>query len=203
MSITILEPLSGDTVSTTVSIKSAYYNLSSDDVLCKIASRPDTEVNLNGTDTHTGSVPNVPVGSQTVEVLVNDTLEATEEGVIVTDGPLPVPIEEVIGEDINVKEKKRRYKVQGGKVPDGSVAAYVVCQAIEIDVATGKHTVVKAGAASLDATKKWKVVLEFEVKGDDRFQYVVRAFAYDKTQRLLGSTTRGAEKAEKAKKAGK
>lgn len=191
MPVTILAPMSGDTVSNPVTITSGYYALSSDDVICKIAAKPDNQETLDADGVHSGSgINGVPFGPQTVEVFVNGTLQDSQEGVIVSDGPIPVPIEGLDGPETIVKENDKKITVRGGKVPNGSTAAYVVCQAIEVDVATRKFTVAATGAVSLNEDKKWAVTLKLKVKDADKnIQYVVRAFAYDKHQRLIGSRT--------------
>jgi hypothetical protein len=204
MSVTTIAPSNGDTVSSPVTV-SCEYSIDADCIITSsvgpngddgkpvVYSPPEPDIGESDSDPIA-----VDVSSDTVyAVIVDAGDEGYDSSVSVTvtadGGPAPVG-----GITITIPEmgggpgagQKTKYKVDGEVAP-ASTAAYVVCQAIEIDLGPPvTRTVVAAGSGNIKAAGNkltWSVSLEFTPDAD--LQYVARAFAYDMNQNLLGSFT--------------
>lgn len=202
MPVSILAPMSGDTVSSPVTI-STYYteaascNISSDIGGYGNGSQP---VTVPPSDGNLDSGPITVTVPNDTEFIVNAASDVPDDPsdsqypvtVTANDGPAPIG-----GITISLPEMsggagagKKKYKVDGEVAP-GSTAAYVVCQAIEVVVGPPTtRTVVAAGSSNIKAAGNkltWSVSLEFTQNAGS--SYVARALAYDMNQTLLGSFT--------------
>jgi hypothetical protein len=204
MSVATFAPLNGDTVASPVTVTCGYLI----DADCTITSSVGPNSDSGQSTTYSPPPPNygmsgsgpiaVNVPSNTVYAVIVD---AGDEGydssvsvtVVANAGPAPVGGIVITMPEMGGgpgAEQKKKYKVDGEVAP-GSTAAYVVCQAIEINLGPPvTRTVVAAGSSNIKAAGNkltWSVSLEFTQNAG--MQYVARAFAYDMNQNLLGSFT--------------
>jgi hypothetical protein len=201
MPVSILAPMSGDTVTSPVTISTSYTESTNCNITSDIGGygngSQSVTVPPSDGDLDSGSIT-VMVPSDT-EFTVNAVSDAPDDPgdsqspVTVTANGGPAPIG---GITISIPEMgggagagKKKYKVDG-EVAAGSTAVYVVCQAIEIVVGPPTtRTVIAATSGNINpANNKWQVMLEFTQNAGA--SYVARAFAYDMNQTLLGSSTK-------------
>ena len=202
VSATILRPLQGDTVQTDNVVINVYYSGCNGEMLIDTiaANYHDTATAENGDGLLTGTkIMGVPTGTQVVATGIANgggTAIATEldhqDGVKVAGPgvPTPVPIMPPIPVNGEERGKKKLEEVKGDKIPAGSTAAYVVCQVIEVQIATPPvRTIVAIGATLATAGNTWKVIFAcpVEIKAAKNLQYVARAFVYDNNNTLIGS----------------
>jgi hypothetical protein len=202
MSVAILVPSGGDTISSPVTVTYSYVINAVAQFFTTVGSARDSGKNIpftppapnSGTE-DSGSIT-VSV-SQPTEVAISvyggDQGSTPDMYVTVEASGDPPPVGDI---EISQPEmgggpgagQKQKYKVDG-QVPLGSTAAYVVCQAIEVTVGDPTtRAVVAAGAGSVKVAGNkltWSVSLEFVQNAGSN--YVARAFAYDMNQTLLGS----------------
>jgi hypothetical protein len=190
--------MSGDTVTSPVTISTSYTESTNCNITSDIGGygNGSQSVTVPPSDGTLDSGPITVMVPNDTEFTVNAVSDApndpgdSQSAVTVTADGSPAPIG---GITISILEMgggagKKKYKVDG-EVATGSTAVYVVCQAIEIVVGPPTtRTVVAATSGNINpANNKWQVMLELTQNAGS--SYVARAFAYDKNQTLLGSST--------------
>lgn len=202
MSVAILVPSDGDTISSPVTVTYSYAIDGNAQFFTTVGSDQDggKYITFSPPAPNSGTEDSDPITvsvSQPTEVAVSvyggDQGSTPDVDVTVEASGDPPPVGDI---EFSQPEmgggpgagQKRKYKVDG-QVPLGSTAAYVVCQAIEVTVGDPTtRAVVAAGAGAVKVAGNkitWSASLEFVQNAGSN--YVARAFAYDMNQTLLGS----------------
>jgi hypothetical protein len=186
MPATILAPLSGDIVSSPVTVSYSYTFSSMTNVTCYVGVDHDGGTNLNGGPaTNSGSVTTLLTGAQTVAIKSGLIPLDHQDNVLITPGPPPIGIGGI--SFTTTASSTKTYTVKGSCDPNITPnLAFVVCLAIEIDPSTNTRTPVTVGFdVPTGTTKSWQVTLK--VKTVAGMNYVARAFLFDVDFNKLGS----------------
>ena len=205
MSVTVLAPLSGDTVTCPIRVLAGYSTTAAFNMTCKVDVTPEIPAQPHGAGSDIHSSTDITVGASGSTGYVvradgdNGAGSDSQSGVIVTSGTPPIATDTVtepgpIPVAGGMRMKKKR-KIDGTCNPTLSPpAAYVICRIYEIDVTTHFKAVVAAGADTVKevgAKRKWSVEVEFMMDlADHTLQYVARTTAYDKDDNPLGVHTK-------------
>jgi hypothetical protein len=193
VSVTILSPLSGDTVFSPVTVSVAYSVGSTSCVLtAAVGPYPDPNPPTVSGDGTIGPSITVPGTIPTVYTVTATTRpdEGSDSQSNVTVNPSDgggggmLMITSIAPDTTAPAPPKNKYIVQGmAKHTSAPVAAKVTCKAYQVDVATRQWTEVD----SQDDTPNngdWKVTLSYVKQAG--FRYVARAIAYDAAGNVLG-----------------
>lgn len=181
MSITILEPCTGQEIKGPVTVVAGYFFANAFGLTCKVGAAPssDSPKSLSGDSTHSSDPITVRPGVYTVTA--NGTNSAggdSQPNVTVTSG------KPAIG-DVDVLKLKpiergmKTVKVKGCCNPT-TKAKYVICRIFEVNLQTMARELVSSGAGSTEGNNlAWKVVVSFQAKQARRYQYVAHITAYN------------------------
>ncbi|MFO0805310.1 MAG: hypothetical protein U0791_19575 [Gemmataceae bacterium] len=209
MAVTVLSPLTGDTVVTPVTVIAGYSAAANFNLRCNVngttyetASQPHTAGSGVHTSTPITSAASPPAGWPVNAVADNAVGTGTQPGVIIvaSGGQQPVGNQQVgippggpgpLATGAAAGPKKRNIS---GECDVRSNVAYVIIRVKEVDVNTGVMVVVASGADTpkkAGAQVKWgPVQLQFPMDmADDSIQYVVQTTAYGLDDLPIGSLT--------------
>lgn len=197
----ILEPCSGDTVMSPVTVKVAYTTTLQFSMMCSVGAvdeaPPPPHTPPPDSGVHTSSPIPSGAGNFTVSarnMTVPATLDSQPNVTVMVGGTPPV----VVGGNSFAlfRGKRKRRPVSGDTIAN---AVYVVCLIYEIDTAPPipTRTLITVGAAMVKHVRgkhRWSVNVKFTVKKPGNFQYVARVTAYDLNNISLGTHTKQIKK---------
>jgi hypothetical protein len=198
MAVTILDPRSGDTVSSPVTVTSGYDFSAATTLTSSVGSSSDGGKSLPASQGVSGSDP-IPVGNGTYTVSgQTNNGGGSDSQPNVTVGNPPVLIagfEEMAlaGTAAAAPSVKKKYKVKGKFKNQTPAITKVVAKAYKVTVASQTFDEKDSGEdpSPNGSNFTWKVELEFDREAG--FPYVIRAFAYANTT-LVASTSKHLDK---------